>query len=64
MTVQEAIDELKDWKQAINTLGEYKDKDVSSTLEALDMAIEALTHFNSTSNSIKNELNGELTALK
>ena len=25
--------------------------------EAVDMAIEALTHFNSTSNSIKNELN-------
>ena len=35
----------------------YKTDNNDLVNEAIDMAIEALTHFNSTSNSIKNELN-------
>lgn len=63
MTVQEAIKQLKairsDYDDDMQRFPELVMQDV----EALDMAIKALTHFNSTSNSIKNELN-ELSCSK
>lgn len=39
MTVEQAINELKDWKIAFS----YIDKDMSYAIEAFDMAIEALS---------------------
>ena len=49
MTQQEAIEAIERFRSLAHGH--------AVLAEALDMAIEALTHFNSTSNSIKNELN-------
>ena len=53
MTVQEAIEVLSEIRSGYNCFDESE----KPYYEALSEAIEALTHFNSTSNSIKNELN-------
>ena len=52
MTNEQAIMKLK-YLQFDPTTDEFDE-------EALEMAIKALTHFNSDSNSIKNELNDDL----
>lgn len=59
MTVQEAIEMLKTICGDCRLFPKCAYKK-SECFTALDMAIEALTHFNSTSNSIKNELNDDL----
>ena len=56
MTVQEAIEVLSEIRCGYNCFDESE----RPFYEALSEAIEALTHFNSTSNSIKNELNDDL----
>ena len=56
MTKQEAIEVLSEIRCGYNCFDESE----RPFYEALSEAIEALTHFNSTSNSIKNELNDDL----